>query len=169
MGFKTVALSSGDSKRALATELGAHVYVDGSKEEPAAALQSHGGAAVIAATAPNAKIIGPLIHGLGINGKLLLLALSEDITIPVGEFCRRQLISRAIDKNTDRGIGTMIVKRQSVIGWPVGSPQESGETLQFAQQAGVRCMVTKFSLDKAQEAYDHLAQARFRAVIIPFA
>jgi D-arabinose 1-dehydrogenase-like Zn-dependent alcohol dehydrogenase len=63
----------------------------------------------------------------------------------------------------------MIVKRQSVVGWPVGSPQDSEETLRFAQQAGVRCMVTKFPLDKAQEAYDHLAQARFRAVITPYA
>jgi alcohol dehydrogenase, propanol-preferring len=85
MGFKTVALSSGDSKRTLATELGAHVYVDGSKEDPAAALQALGGANVIASTAPNAKTIGPLVNGLGVNGKLLLLALSEDVTIPVSE------------------------------------------------------------------------------------
>lgn len=85
MGYKTVALSSGESKRALATELGAHVYIDGSKEDQAAALQALGGAAVIAATAPNAKAIGPLVNGLAVNGKLLLLALSEDVTVPVGE------------------------------------------------------------------------------------
>jgi D-arabinose 1-dehydrogenase-like Zn-dependent alcohol dehydrogenase len=91
MGFKTVALSSGDSKRALSTELGAYVYVDGSKEDPVAALQNLGGAAVIAATAPDPKTIGAVIHGLGVNGKLLLLALSDDITIPVGESCRSKV------------------------------------------------------------------------------
>jgi D-arabinose 1-dehydrogenase-like Zn-dependent alcohol dehydrogenase len=63
----------------------------------------------------------------------------------------------------------MIVKRLSVVAWPGGAAQDSEETLKFAQQAGVRCMVTKFPLDKAQEAYDHVAEARFRAVITPFA
>jgi D-arabinose 1-dehydrogenase-like Zn-dependent alcohol dehydrogenase len=100
MGFKTVALSSGDSKRALATELGAHIYVDSSKEDPATALQALGGASVIASTAPNAKTIGPLVNGLGVNGKLLLLALSEDVTVPVGEFspCLFELKSRMLIK-----------------------------------------------------------------------
>jgi hypothetical protein len=31
----------------------------------------------------------------------------------------------------------------------------------------VKCMVTKFPLDKANEAYDHRTSARFRAVIMP--
>jgi D-arabinose 1-dehydrogenase-like Zn-dependent alcohol dehydrogenase len=62
----------------------------------------------------------------------------------------------------------MITKRLSIQGWPGGTNQDSAETLQFAQQAGVRCMITKFPLSKAQEAYDHVAHARFRAVIIPW-
>lgn len=56
-GFKTVALSSSDLKRDLAKELGAHVYVDGSKEDQAEALTKLGGANLIMCTAPNAEII----------------------------------------------------------------------------------------------------------------
>jgi propanol-preferring alcohol dehydrogenase len=84
MGFKTVALSQSDSKRGLACELGAHIYIDGSKEDPVSALQALGGAAAIIAVAPHADTISSVIHGLGVDGKLVLIALSDDITIPAG-------------------------------------------------------------------------------------
>jgi D-arabinose 1-dehydrogenase-like Zn-dependent alcohol dehydrogenase len=60
------------------------------------------------------------------------------------------------------------MKRLSVVGWPTGSPEDMADTIRFAQQAGVRSMVTRFPLDKAQEAFDHVAKARFRAVITPW-
>lgn len=85
MGFKTVALSQSDSKRGLANELGAHIYINGSKENPVTALQALGGAAAILAVAPHADTIASVIHGLGINGKLVLIALSDDITIPASK------------------------------------------------------------------------------------
>ena len=50
MGYHVVALSSGDSKKALALELGAHDYLDGSKVDQAAELQKMGGAKVILGT-----------------------------------------------------------------------------------------------------------------------
>ena len=53
LGFRTVALSRGADKRALALELGAHDYIDTDKDDPAAALQKLGGARVILATAPS--------------------------------------------------------------------------------------------------------------------
>jgi hypothetical protein len=46
MGYRTVALSSSASKEGLATELGAHDYIDGSKVDQADALQKLGGAKV---------------------------------------------------------------------------------------------------------------------------
>jgi D-arabinose 1-dehydrogenase-like Zn-dependent alcohol dehydrogenase len=61
-GFKTVALSSSDSKKDLAKELGAHVYVDGSKEDQAEALNKLGGADLIMCTAPNADIIKKYVN-----------------------------------------------------------------------------------------------------------
>ena len=85
MGFKVVALSSSGAKEKFAMELGAHVYVDGSKEDHAEALQKLGGADMIVSTAPNPEIMGGLVNGLGAQGKLVLLSreytLLQDILI----------------------------------------------------------------------------------------
>lgn len=74
MGYRVAALSSSGAKEKFARELGAHDYIDGSKQDTAEALQKLGGAALIVVTAPNPEIVGPLLNGLGINGKLLMLA-----------------------------------------------------------------------------------------------
>lgn len=74
MGYRTVALSSSGSKEKFARELGAHEYIDGSKEDHAEALQRLGGASLIVSTVPDPTSLGKLINGLGIVGKLLILA-----------------------------------------------------------------------------------------------
>ncbi len=74
MGFKVVALSSSSSKEKFAKDLGAHVYVDGSKENHAEALMKLGGAAMIVSTAPNPEIMGDLVNGLAPGGKLIILS-----------------------------------------------------------------------------------------------
>ena len=74
MGYKVVALSSSGGKEKFAKDLGAHVYVDSSKENHAEALTKMGGAAMIVSTAPNAEIMGDLTNGLAPGGKLLLLS-----------------------------------------------------------------------------------------------
>src|SRR5512138_971043 len=51
MGFRTVALSSGADKEALARELGAHEYVDTQKVNAAEGLRRLGGADLVLATA----------------------------------------------------------------------------------------------------------------------
>ena len=74
MGFNVVALSSSGAKEKFAKELGANEYLDASKGDLAEGLQKLGGASLIVCTAPNPKIIGPLVGGLGMMGKLLILA-----------------------------------------------------------------------------------------------
>lgn len=74
MGFRVVALSRDSQKEKFARELGAHDYIDGSKCDQGEALQKMGGASLIVVTAPDAKVISPLMKGLGIMGKLLILA-----------------------------------------------------------------------------------------------
>jgi D-arabinose 1-dehydrogenase-like Zn-dependent alcohol dehydrogenase len=74
LGFRTVALSSSGSKKDFAMELGATDYVDTSKEDAAEALQKLGGASMIVVTAPNPKLMGPLVKGCAPLGKVLILA-----------------------------------------------------------------------------------------------
>jgi D-arabinose 1-dehydrogenase-like Zn-dependent alcohol dehydrogenase len=74
MGYRVVAISSGDSKRKLAIELGSHEYIDASQQDPVEALLELGGAKMIICTAPDAKTIGQYVAALQWQGKLLILA-----------------------------------------------------------------------------------------------
>lgn len=148
MGFHTVAISASDAKRELAMKLGAHDYIDTSKESPAQALKKWGGARVILATAPNSKSMAPLIAGLGIAGHLVIVGAGTD-PIPVTPL---QLIGQS----------------KSVSGWPSGTAMDSQDTLNFAALTGIKVMVEKFPLEKAAEAYEHMManKVRFRAVLV---
>lgn len=87
MGFNTVAISSSDAKRELAGRLGASHFVDSSKEPPAKALQTLGGAQMIVCAAPNEKIIEEVLMGLGPNGTLLIIALARaSVSIPICQY-----------------------------------------------------------------------------------
>ncbi|KAL8770845.1 MAG: hypothetical protein Q9209_003496 [Squamulea sp. 1 TL-2023] len=146
MGYRVVALSSSGAKEKFAKDLGASDYIDGSKEDQAEALQKLGGASMIVSTAPSAETIGQLVGGLGILGKLLILAPCGDVTI-----------------NTV----PMLMKGLSVTSWPSGHAMDSEEAISFARLHDVNCMIEKFPLEKANEAYEHMlnGKARFRAVI----
>jgi D-arabinose 1-dehydrogenase-like Zn-dependent alcohol dehydrogenase len=83
MGFRTVALSSSDSKRDLSLKLGAKEYLDGSKVDQAAELTKLGGADVIFATAPNASAINNLVGGLAPGGTILVSAIAQEpLSVP---------------------------------------------------------------------------------------
>lgn len=145
-GFRVVAISRDATKEKFVRELGAHEYIDSSKEDPAEVLQKLGGAALVVATAPNSKVISPLMKGLGPLGKLLLLATAGEV--PFDSM-------------------TMITKGLSVHGWPSGHALDSEEAIEFTQLEGVKCLVETFPLDKANEAYEAMIKGtvRFRAVI----
>jgi D-arabinose 1-dehydrogenase-like Zn-dependent alcohol dehydrogenase len=147
MGYRTVALSRDDSKKDFATKLGATDYLDGSKGDAGEELQKLGGADLIVVTAPNPKIIAGLVGGLAPLGKLLILAPVGDVTV-----------------NTV----PMILKGQSVHGWPSGHALDSEEAIAFAQTQGVECMVEKFPLSKWKDAFEAMvtSKVRFRAVLM---
>lgn len=146
MGYKVVALSSGSDKKDFATKLGAHHYIDTSKEDSAQALQKLGGADMLVVTAPNPKAISPLVGGMAPRGKLVVLA-------PVGP----------VEFDTT----PMVIKGISVSGWPSGHAHDAEEAIDFAQTHGVKCMIEKFPLKDAQKGFDHMTSgsARFRAVL----
>jgi D-arabinose 1-dehydrogenase-like Zn-dependent alcohol dehydrogenase len=147
LGFRTVAISRGEDKRALALELGAHEYIDSNKGDPAAALQKLGGARVILATAPSAQLMGKLVDGLARNGTLLVLGAAAE-PIEVTPF-------------------QLIVGRKRLQGWPGGTSKDSEDTLAFSALMGVASRNEVFPLEKAQEAYERMLgnKARFRVVL----
>ena len=149
MGFRTIAISRGADKEALARQLGAHEYVDTQVTSAAEGLQKLGGADLVLCTAPNAEAIASTIGGLKVRGKLLLVAAPQD-PISVGAF-------------------PMLLGMRTLAGWPSGTSIDSEETLTFSAQSGVRPRIERFKLEQADEAFNKVMEnrVRFRAVLVP--
>jgi alcohol dehydrogenase/propanol-preferring alcohol dehydrogenase len=146
MGFRTAAISSGPDKKPLALRLGAHEYIDARQTDPAKALADMGGAAVILATAPQSELIASVVEGLGVGGKLLIVAVAAGplSVLPL----------------------ELIGSRRSIAGWPSGHAMDSQQTMEFAALTGVRPMIETFPLDQAAAFERMLAnKVRFRAVL----
>jgi D-arabinose 1-dehydrogenase-like Zn-dependent alcohol dehydrogenase len=149
MGFVTVAIARGHDKAPLATQLGAHHYIDSASQNVAEALLALGGARVILATAASGKAMTAALGGLGLNGKLIMVGLSEEpVEVPIAQF---------------------ITGRHSVQGWPSGTAADSQETLAFSALTGVKPMIEEYPLSRAAEAYERMisGKARFRVVLKP--
>lgn len=148
MGFRTVALSRGADKEALARQLGAHHYVDTAVTPAADGLQALGGADLVLATAPHSAAIASTLNGLKARGKLLIVAAPfEPLTISAFS----------------------LLSGKSIAGWPSGSAIDSEDTMRFSALTGVRPMVETFKLDDAEQAFGKMMEnrVRFRAVLVP--
>lgn len=144
LGLKTVVLSRGTEKEALARMLGAQVYIDTDTSNAAEELMKLGGARAIFCTAPNSKAIAELIGGLARYGQLIIITfVNEPMQIsPV------QLM---------RGV-------RSVSGWIRGN---AADTLNFSVLTHVLPMVEVFPLAQAALAFEKMMSAKvhFRAVL----
>jgi propanol-preferring alcohol dehydrogenase len=148
MGFRTVAISRGADKEALARQLGAHEYVDTQNINAADGLKALGGADVVLATAPNSEAITSTFNGLKARGKLLLVAAAGD-ALPIPAFG--------------------LLTGKTVAGWPSGSAIDSEEALAFSALSGVRAVIERFPLAQAEQAFAKMIEnrVRFRAVLTP--
>jgi D-arabinose 1-dehydrogenase-like Zn-dependent alcohol dehydrogenase len=146
-GYRVAAIGRGSENAAIAKKLGANSYIDSEATPAAKALQELGGAQLILATAPSSKAMSELIDGLGINGRLVVIGVSND---PI-QVTPLQLI-----------VGTRTLE-----GWVAGTPADSEATLKFSELTGVRPMIETYPLEKAAAAYARMMSgaARFRVVL----
>ena len=148
MGFRTVAISRGADKEALARQLGAHDYVDTQQTSAAEGLKKIGGADLILATAPHADAIAGTVGGLKARGKLLIVAASfEPLSVPT----------------------LALLSGKTIAGWPSGSSIDSEDTVRFSALTGVRPRVEVYPLEEAERAFASVMEnrVRFRAVLVP--
>jgi D-arabinose 1-dehydrogenase-like Zn-dependent alcohol dehydrogenase len=146
MGFRTVAVARGKDKEPLARQLGAHYYIDSRSRDPAAELQTLGGAKAILATATSGDAMSAVQGGLAVNGTLLVIGAAESMSVsPL----------------------FLLSGRRSVKGWYSGTAIDSEDTLAFSALTGVRSMNEVFPLERVNEAYERMAsgKARFRVVL----
>jgi D-arabinose 1-dehydrogenase-like Zn-dependent alcohol dehydrogenase len=146
-GYRTVAVARGEDKAPLAKQLGAHVYIDSTKQDPAAELQKLGGAVVILSTLTSSDALAQAVGGLAQGGRLMVNGVPE----------------KALEVN----LAPMILGRRSIVGWPSGTGMDSEDTLNFSALTGVKPMTEVYPLEKAAEAFDRMmsGKARFRVVI----
>ena len=144
---RRVAIGRGEDKQTLALKLGARRYIDSARQDVAAELMKEGGASAILATAPDAKSFGPLVDGLGVKGRLVIVGASAE------PFSVSSL--------------QLIGGQRTITGWPAGTSKDSEDTLKFAAQTGVRAMIETFPIEQAEQAYDRMitGKVRFRAVL----
>jgi D-arabinose 1-dehydrogenase-like Zn-dependent alcohol dehydrogenase len=147
MGFHTVAIGRGREKDKLAKDLGAHVYIDTAVDDSAAVLQRMGGARAILATASSGDSMGPLVSGLGVRGKLIIVGVPND-EIRLSAF-------------------PLVFGGRSVYGSLTGTPIEQEDTLAFSVLENIRPMIETAPLEQAADAYARMMQgkARFRMVL----
>jgi D-arabinose 1-dehydrogenase-like Zn-dependent alcohol dehydrogenase len=147
LGHRVVALSSGDGKRDFAKQLGAHDYINTSKQDPCEELMKLGGAAAIVCTAPNPKAIGPLVGGIQAGGSLLILAIAGKIEVDTTPMIQRNI---------------------SVVGYPSGHALDCEEAIAFTKLHGIKCLIERFPLKDANKAYEHMVNGdvRFRSVLV---
>lgn len=147
MGYEVAVLSSGDDKADFAKQLGAHHYINSRAKDTVVELNKLGGASIIVQTAPNPKLVSPLVAALAPEGKLLNLA-------PVG----------SVEFDTV----PLVLKGASVHGWPSGHALDCEEAIRFANNHGVKCMVEKYPFADVQKAVDSLVagKPRFRNVLV---
>lgn len=148
-GFETVAIARGEDKKQFATELGAHHYINSTAQNIGDALQALGGAKLILSTVTSGKAITEAVKGLGPNGKLMIVGVTED----------------PVMVNTIPLVGG----RNTVQGWPSGVAADSEDTLKFCARSGVRPKIEIYHLKEAEKAYHQMisGKARFRVVLKP--
>ncbi|MBA3722181.1 MAG: alcohol dehydrogenase catalytic domain-containing protein [Parachlamydiaceae bacterium] len=147
MGFHTIAIARGKDKEALAKKLGAHQYMDSEAVNVPDELQKLGGAKVILDTVTNSKSMSSIVNGLSINGKHILVGITQE----------PMQVSTLF----------LVAGRRSVLGWPSGTAMDSQDAMSFSALTGVKSMNQVFPLEKAAEAYDLMmsGKARFRVVL----
>jgi D-arabinose 1-dehydrogenase-like Zn-dependent alcohol dehydrogenase len=148
MGFRTVAIGRGRDKEKLAKDLGAHVYIDSAAADAAAVLQRMGGARAILATATSGDAMGPLVSGLAVRGKFIVLGVPSD-EIRLNAF-------------------PLVFGGRSIYGSLTGTPIECEDTLAFSVLENIRPMIETAPLEQAADAYARMMQgkARFRMVLV---
>lgn len=147
MGFEVVAIARGQEKGEFAERLGAHHYLDSTRDDVAAELTRLGGAQTVLSTVTDAAATTAAVGGLRHRGRLVVVGVPEEaLQVP------------AVD---------LILASRLVAGHASGTAKDSEDALHFAALTGVRPMIEQMPLTDATKAFDHMmaGDARFRVVL----
>ncbi len=149
LGAEVIAITSTESKQAVARKLGADHTINGAGAEAGKKLLAMGGADVVLSTTLNTEAIIGAMQGLRPQGALVLTALTTE-PVPVVPL-------------------QLLFTEQRVIGSAIGSRRDYQELMQLAVQNNIRPMTETYALDEVNAVHDRLraGNVRYRAVLTP--
>jgi propanol-preferring alcohol dehydrogenase len=146
-GATVAAIDVTDEKLELAKELGADLVIDARHEDPAAVLQSHGGADVAIGLAVDPKSFATAYAGLRRGGRLVLVALPAEGTLSIPVF-------------------DTVLNGTSVIGSIVGTRADMAEVFALHATGRTRVIYEVRPLAAVNEAIDEVLQGRATARLV---
>src|SRR5580693_5012166 len=146
-GGTVAAIEVTDEKLQLAKELGADITIDARTEDPAAALQAHGGADVAIGLAVDDKSFAAAYGGLRRGGRLVLVALpaAGTLSIPVLD---------------------TVLNGTSVIGSIVGTRADLADVYTLHAAGQTRVIYETRQLGSVNEAIQEVMQGKARARLV---
>jgi propanol-preferring alcohol dehydrogenase len=107
-----------------------------------------GGAERVRFSPPSGKAMGPLLSGLGVRGKLIVIGVPDD-PIQLSAF-------------------PLVFGGRSIYGSLAGTAIDNEDTLAFSVLENIRPMTETLPLEQAADAYARMMQgkARFRMVLV---
>ena len=149
MGAEVIAITSTESKQAVAKQLGADHTINATGADAGQKLLAMGGADVVLSTTVDPEAIAGVMQGLLPQGTLALIGLTGEPlpVIPV----------------------PLVLTEQRVIGSAIGSRLDYQELMHLAVQNNIRPMTETYALDDVNAVHDRLraGKVRYRAVLNP--
>jgi alcohol dehydrogenase, propanol-preferring len=146
-GGTVAAVDIIDEKLQLAKELGADIVIDARSQDPAAVLQSHGGADVAVGLAVDDKSFALAYSGLRRGGRLVLVALPAEGTLSIPVF-------------------DTVLNGTSVIGSIVGTRADLADVFALHALGRTRVIYEARPLDEVNESIDEVLHGKARARIV---
>jgi alcohol dehydrogenase, propanol-preferring len=149
-GGTVAAIDITDEKLQLAKELGADIVIDARTQDPAAVLQSHGGADVAIGLAVDDKSFATAYGALRRGGRLVLVALPAAGTLSIPVF-------------------DTVLNGTSVIGSIVGTRSDLADVFALHAQGRTKVTYEIRDLDSVNESIADVLQgkAKARLVLVP--
>jgi propanol-preferring alcohol dehydrogenase len=138
MGARVIAVDIAPGKLDLARQLGAHIAVDGSRDDAAKAIRAAGGAHMVINLAPTAAAIAQGVEALRRGGTLVLVGL------PPGTFTLPILPT--------------VAKGIRILTSAVGTRQDLREVLALAAAGRIKTLAQSCRLEEINWAFEQLRQ-----------
>lgn len=147
MGFRVVAIGRGADIAQDALNLGAHVYIDNTKEDAVQRLQAMGGAKALITMIDNSSVISPLLAALSPEGRLVLLnPAKEPLAVSAG---------------------LIVGGQRSILGSITGTPYDNEQALKFSELVDALPKIETMPLEDAAKALEKIksGDVKYRIVL----